>query len=251
MQSTVLETISAPQVELNYRCSQGELKNMTLVVAATNGKAIVVGADSHVYEGSDDSGLGTYRSYERPKLRTVNGNRWIIGFSGLGDVAATVLDHVEATMTDEFSFDIRVGVLDLTRRMGEAYRQFRLPGNADILLAGFSGEQPRIYRWKIQSPNPTGGDAPPWGGIGCGVDVALHFVRSCEPLVELNAEQLAALVYFSISEVASSDLRVKKPIDIAVNTPKGAQIWSRDSVLPLEELSGRLTKLIRERILNP
>jgi len=38
------------------------------------------------------------------------------------------------------------------------------------------------------------------------------YVRSCRPIVNFDTEKLSALVYFSISEIAKSDVRVGKPI---------------------------------------
>ncbi len=218
---------------------------MTLIVAVTNGREIVVGADTLVYEGSGE----VYRTYETPKLRVVNGGRWIIGFTGLGQVAKIVWDYMEAK-GQTFSTDIRVGVLECVKCIGEIYKEYRLDPNATTLLAGFCGSQPHIYSWGIGQPAPRGGDIPPWEAIGCGCDVALHYVRNCRPMEDFDIEKLSALVHFSISEIANSDVRVGKPIDIGVVKEDGALIEPRESIRQFELISDRLSALIRNEILG-
>jgi len=221
-----------------------ELRNMTLVLAVTNIKEIVVGADSLVFSGSEE----VYHTHEATKLRLFNEGRWIIGFAGLGDVAANVLDYIEAKGRT-FDPDIRTGMFDCTKYMGEIYQEFRLDAKARVLLAGYTGQKPRIYRWNLAQPNPEGGEIPPWQAIGAGADLALHFARNCQPLETLNTEQLISLVYFSVAEIAKSDPRVRKPIDIGVVTPQGARIEVRDSVQQrFEEKSERMARLIRESL---
>lgn len=72
---------------------------MTLILAATNGQEIIVGADTLVYEGAG-IGENAYRTYNVPKLRTVNDNRWIVAFSHLGQAAANLWDYLEAKVRD-------------------------------------------------------------------------------------------------------------------------------------------------------
>jgi 20S proteasome alpha/beta subunit len=218
---------------------------MTLILAATNRREIVVGADTLVYEGSRE----IYRTYQTPKLRRV-AEHWVVGFTGLGNVAKIVWDFVEAS-GNTFNPDIRIGVMECIRVMGEAYNEYRLNQDAKALLAGFSGNKPMIYTWEVARPSPSGGNLPPWGAIGCGSDLALYFARNCEPLDRLTAQQLTALVYFSISEVAKSDLRVAKPIDIAVVRPEGIEIKEREFLSrtlegPSERLAGLVAQNIRQ-----
>jgi hypothetical protein len=91
----------------------------------------------------------------------------------------------------------------------------------------------------------------PWGAIGCGSDLALHFARNCQPLEELSRDQLSALAYFSVAEIARSDNRVEKPIDLGIVTPEAAHIEDRDSVKQRfqgtsEILSGAISVQIRK-----
>jgi hypothetical protein len=159
-----------------------------------------------------------------------------------------VWDYFDA-ISQTFNQDIRIGVFECMKQMGEFYRDQRLDlKECRVLLAGFSGDQPKIYSWHIEKIDPDGGDARPWGAIGCGCDVALHFPRNCQPLGELNQEQLSALVYFSISEIAKSDLRVGKPIDLGVVRPSSAAICKRDSLGMYEEKSERLSRIIRDNL---
>jgi 20S proteasome alpha/beta subunit len=96
---------------------------------------------------------------------------------------------------------------------------------------------------------PARPNHPAWEAIGCGSDVALHYVRSCRPIVDFDTEKLSALVYFSISEIAKSDVRVGKPIDIAVVNEGGATIKQRESIQHLEPVSEHLGSVIRNEIL--
>lgn len=220
---------------------------MTLILAVTNSKEIVVGADSLVYEGSGE----VYRTYSTPKLRTINAGRWIIGFSGLANTASMVWDYLEA-IKQTFNPDIRIGAFECVKRMGEFYRDNRLNlRDCRALLAGFSESRPKIYSWSVEHPNPDGGDMRPWGAIGCGGDLALHFARNCQPLEDLSTEQLSALAHFSIAEIAKSDNRVEKPIDLGIVTPETAHIEDRDSVnqrfeRKSEILSGLISGQIRK-----
>jgi 20S proteasome alpha/beta subunit len=134
--------------------------------------------------------------------------------------------------------------------MGEIYTEHRLDTDATALLAGFWGREPHIYSWRIAQPSPRGGNIPPWEAIGCGSEVALHYVRNCRPIEDFNVEKLSALVYFSISEIANSDVRVGKPIDIGVVKEDGALIEPRESIRQLELISDRLSALIRNEILG-
>jgi 20S proteasome alpha/beta subunit len=218
---------------------------MTLILGATNGRQIIVGADTLVYEGSGE----VYRTYQTPKLRVVNGGKWIIGFTGLAGVAHIVWDYLEAK-GQTFDPDIRIGALQCIDEMGKIYTQHHLEPNARAMLAGFLGDRPHIYTWNLAKPIPSGGELPPWGAIGCGSDVALHYVRNCHPMENLDVENLSALVYFSISEIANSDIRVGKPIDIGVVRKDGAAIEPRESILRLEPMSERLSSLIRKEILG-
>jgi 20S proteasome alpha/beta subunit len=216
---------------------------MTLLLSVTNTKEIVVGADSLVFSGSEE----VYHTHETTKLRLFNEAHWIIGFAGLGDVAANVLDYIDAK-GQAFNPDIRIGMLECTSYMGEIYKEFRLNTKARVLLAGYTGQKPRIYRWNLAEPNPEGGEIPPWQAIGAGADLALHFARNCQPLETLNTEQLISLVYFSVAEIAESDPRVRKPIDIGIVRPDGAEILSRNSLSTHEEKSRQLARLIRENL---
>ena len=243
MQSVLVRPVLEGQFKKEYAARPEELAGMTLVVAATNGREIAAGADTRVYEGDES----VYRTYDVPKLHVVNQGRWVIAFSGLGSQAKAVWEYLEAT-APTFNPDIRIGVMECIERMGDVYQRCRLPHGAKVLLAGFSNEQPRIYQWDMAEPSPQGGESPAWGAIGVGVGVALHFVRNCEPLHALNLEQLSSLVYFSISEVANSDLRVARPIDVGVIRSTGAEIRSRDSLQHLEEKSVRLARLTRENL---
>ena len=135
--------------------------------------------------------------------------------------------------------------LNALNAWGRFYTEYRLNPDAKALLAGFCGRQPHIYSWGVAQPSPKGGDIPPWEAIGCGSDVALHYVRGCGPLVDFDIEKLSVLVYFSISEIAKSDVRVGKPIDIAVINQGGATIKHRDSIQHLEPVSEHLGTVIR------
>lgn len=216
---------------------------MSLILAATNGSEIVVGADSLVYEGSGE----IYRTYEAPKLRLINGRHWIIAFTGLGNVAKVVWDYFDAK-SQTFNPDIRIGVMDCISEMGKVYQQHRLKMDTRAMLAGFSRNAPMIYSWSVNEPSPTGGSLPPWNAIGCGSDVALHLLRISQPLDQLNTEQLVSLVHFSVSEIAKSDVRVGKPIDIGVITPEEATLKTRESLRVFEEKSERLARVLRENL---
>lgn len=245
MQLALVPPILDGQSKKECAAKREALTGMTLVVAATNGREIVVGADTRVYEGD----ATVYRTYEVPKLRLINHGRWIMAFSGLGSQARAVWEYMEAE-APTFNPDIRVGIMECIGRMGEVYQKYPFPPGANVLLAGFANEQPRIYQWDMAEPSPRGGESPPWGAIGIGDGVALHFVRNCEPLYTLDLEQLNSLVYFSISEVAKSggDPRVGKPIDIGVVRSTGAEIRRRGSLQHLEEKSVRLARLTRENL---
>ena len=87
---------------------------MSLILAVTNGNEIVIGADSLAYEGSSE----IYRAYEIPKLRLVNNGSWVVAFTGMGQAARTVWDYLDAK-GQTFNSDIRVGVLECIKCMGE------------------------------------------------------------------------------------------------------------------------------------
>jgi len=167
----------------------------------------------------------------------------------LANAASIVWDYFEAT-NQTFNPDIRIGVFECMKRMGEFYRDNRLNlRDCRALLAGFSESRPKIYSWSIEHLNPDGGDMRPWGAIGCGNDFALHFARNCQPLEELSREQLSALAYFSVAEIAKSDNRVEKPIDLGIVTPEKAHIEDRDSVNQrFERVSENLSGLISAQI---
>jgi 20S proteasome alpha/beta subunit len=194
---------------------------MTLIVAATNGKSIVVGADSFVYEGD-----GTiYRAMTvGPKIRKYG--QWVIGISGRGS-AANVLDYLEAEGKSTKP-DIHIAVMELVSHMGEVYTERRIEMGSSVLLAGFHNDQPYLATWTVNNPSDIRSN-PHWQAIGCGLNIALHFVARANA-VELSEEQLQTLVYFSIAEVAAYDQRVGKPIDLAVITEDSARILDREEV---------------------
>jgi len=140
-----------------------ELTGMTLLLAATNGKDIVVGADSFVYEGNGSA--GTYRSYTAPKLRLINNGQWIVAFTRLGSAARNVWEYIEARGCT-FNADIKIGVMECVECMGNALTKFGLEIDANVLLVGFSGPEPRIYNWNMAKPTVEGGSFPPWHALG-------------------------------------------------------------------------------------
>jgi hypothetical protein len=238
--------------ELSLEKQQAEngdyiLQDMTLILAATNGKEIVVGADSHVYEG-DGTGGNAYRSYSIPKLRIVNDGRWIIAFSNLGGVAASIWDYLEGK-GNSFNPDIKIGAMECAELMRKLINDFNLRADANALLAVFSGTEPRMYRWFIPQPDIRGGSVPPYCGLGCGENIGLYILDMCRPFDDFDTKQLISSVYFGISEVVRmGERRVGKPIDIGIVRPDAAEIMNRDLLPPYEEKSARLAQLLRENV---
>lgn len=233
---------------LHFSGEEG-LHGMTLILGATNGREIAVGADSFVYEG-DGIGGNAYRSYSTPKLRLVNGGRWVIGFTRLGGVARNIWDYIEARR-QVFDPDIRIGVFECSQFVGNMVQDFHLQADATELVAGFSGTEPRIYTWNITQPNIEGGAVPTYAGIGIGVNIGLYILDACRPFDDFDAQQLTTAVYFGIEEVIRmGEPRVGRPIDVAVISRDGASIQQRESLRPFELRSENLSGLIRKEILS-
>lgn len=205
-----------------------ELTDMSLIVAAHNGKTIVVAADTYMYEGTGK----IYRTGNEVKLRTVNEGRWVVAYSGK-TTPKLVWDYIDAARVT-FDQDIRIGIFAVRAKFGEIFKEFRMEPDSQMLLVGFSGDVPYIYKWTIGQSSLTGGDTPPWAAIGCGVDVALHFIWNNQPLEELSADELKRITYFSVAEIARSDNRVGKPIDLAVCEQGKARILRREDFLDLD-----------------
>jgi hypothetical protein len=222
-------------------------KYMTLILAATNGKEIVVGADSLVHERAL-IGENAYRGYTAQKLRVINNGRWIVAFTGLGGAATNLFEYLEAT-DQTFDPNTRIGIMECTRRIGEVVSEFRLTVTATALLAGFSGPEPMIYSWSVTGPDPDGGSSPKSRGIGSGSGLGVFVLDMCQPFEGLSTEQLISAVYFGISEVMrAGEPRIRKPIDIGIVRPDGAEILDRASLVSYEEKSAHLVRLFRENL---
>jgi 20S proteasome alpha/beta subunit len=207
-----------------------EITDMSLIVAATNGKIIAVAADTLAFDGDQN----LYRAYHERKIRVVDG-RWVAGVTG-DTIPAVAWDYFEANH-QSFNPDIRIGMLECTAAMGEVYKKFRLTDKSSNLLAGFSSSGPHIYDWRMSDPAPQ--NATDFTAIGCGIHVARHFMQRCQPMSKLTDDQLVALVYFSVSEVAAYEIRVRKPIDVAIVSPSGAEILEAGKLEVYEAVSKR------------
>ena len=130
MQTQVSEQILERGIDREYPTHRELLTDISLILAVTNGREIVVGADSLAYEGDQT----LYRTYPVPKLRIVNGCHWIMAFSGLGQAAWNVWESVEATGLI-LNSDIRIGAMECIDQMGQAYTRYRVPLGAKVLDA--------------------------------------------------------------------------------------------------------------------
>jgi ATP-dependent protease HslVU (ClpYQ) peptidase subunit len=194
---------------------------MTLIVAASNGTSIAVAADSFVYEGDGS----IYRGMTvGPKIRKYG--QCIIGISGRGS-ANNVLDYLEAKGGSQHQ-DIHIEVMELITRMGEVYTERRIDKDSHVLLAGFHNNEPYLATWTINNPSDIRSN-PHWQAIGCGLNIALHFVARAKAS-ELSEDQLSSVTYFSVAEVAAYDNRVNKPIDLAIITKDSTQVLDRETV---------------------
>lgn len=216
---------------------------MSLIVGVTNGREIVVGADSKVYEGDE----GNCRTYTDTKVRLLNQGKWVTAFTGLGATAKAVWNYLEAS-GETYDADIKIGALQFVEKFKGIYQKFGLDLRVNVLLAGFSGATPFLYRAVMVKPELQGGDNPPWCAIGCGVDVALHFVTRAQPLDEMNTQELMGLTYFSIAEIAGRDFRVGKPIDIFRVTREGVSRESREFAKRFDSIEEGFERDLRRRI---
>src|SRR5207245_9308970 len=130
MQTQVSEQILERGIDREYPTHRELLTDISLILAVTNGREIVVGADSLAYEGDQT----LYRTYPVPKLRIVNGCHWIMAFSGLGQAAWNVWESVEATGLI-LNSDIRIGAMECIDQMGQAYTRYRVPLGAKVIDA--------------------------------------------------------------------------------------------------------------------
>jgi 20S proteasome alpha/beta subunit len=192
---------------------------MTLVVALAGKNEIVIGADGISPIGDED---GQY-VIESKKLRHVLKNRWVAGIAGTR-AGYTLLERAGATDHEK--------ITDLSARMAEIYKSEYLV-ELRLVFAGFDGQHPALYTWN--GLKYVGGDYDVNGlilaeegrvAVGLNKHGALHFMHACHS-TDMEANQLATLCHYCLSEAVRQDTRLGGPISMAV--------ISRDGITDLDE----------------
>jgi 20S proteasome alpha/beta subunit len=188
---------------------------MTLVVAMAGRNEIVIGADGICPIGDDD---GQY-VIESQKLRRVLKGKWAVGIAGTR-AGYTLLEKAGATNPE--------CLFDLSARMAEIYKAEYF-ADLRLVFAGFENDRPSLYTWNgVGDGRVNGLILAEEGRVAVGLKKhgALHFMHAYHS-TDLDANQLAVLCYYSLSEAVRQDSRLDGPISMAV--------ISRDAITDLDE----------------
>jgi 20S proteasome alpha/beta subunit len=187
---------------------------MTLIVAMVGRNEIVIGADGICHNGNLN---GAYVNKSQ-KLRRVLKDKWVVGVSGTTG-GYTVLNRAKASE--------RGNISDLADHLDGIYRE-GYSCDLGFVFAGFEDNRPALYTWHGMRAGVIGLTLAEEGHVAAGLDKhgALHFMHRYHS-TEMDANQLALLCHYCLSEAMRQDRRLGDPISMAV--------ISRDAITDLDE----------------
>lgn len=188
---------------------------MTLVVAIAGRNEIVLGTDGICPIGDGD---GQY-VIESKKLRRVLKDKWVAGIAGTR-AGYTLLEKAGATNPE--------CLFDLSARMAEIYKAEYFV-DLRFVFAGFENDRPSLYTWQgVGDGRVNGLILAEEGRIAVGLEKhgALHFMHAYHS-TDMDANQLAILCHYCLSEAVRQDTRLGSPVSMAV--------ISRDAIDDLDE----------------
>jgi 20S proteasome alpha/beta subunit len=203
---------------------------MTLVVAVAGRDEIVIGSDGICPIGDDD---GQY-VIEAQKLCRVLKDKWVAGIAGTRS-GFTLLEKAGAANQEN--------LFDLSARMSEIYKA-EYSVELRLVFAGFEDGEPALYTWNGLGANRVNGLTRADEGrvaVGLRKHGALHFIHAYHS-TDMDANQLALLCHYCLSEAVRQDTRLGEPISMAV--------ISRNAITDLDESQLRALQSASTRTKN-
>ena len=216
---------------------------MSLAVALVGRSEIVVASDTLQILGDE----GGYYRTECKKIRRVNQGRWALAVAGT-NVGNDLLDRME---DDKYQFkdSFRLASYDFADHMKQLYIQGGYTGASFLLMCGVECGRPLMAEWSFPWQN---GLAFPVAvaTVGAKMHGALHYAHAYHS-PQMDTQQLILLAYFCVSQAARQDIRVGKPIDIAVVREGDVECFSGKSLADVEKRCDTIEGQLREAFLKP
>ena len=221
---------------------------MTLVLGLRGKDHVVVAADrlGHINKGTGDYG------YKCAKLRpmTAGKRQWIVGMAG-SDMAITLADRVAATGD---TLPGKHAGVELAQVYAEELRVAAQASGCDepmwFLFAGVDSRGSFIYHLSFDGQNWRGpgehtGDQL---AIGASCHGALYFASEHHS-PEMSQAQRLLLAHFCIAEAAKHDIRIERPVDMAI-AGDGDALFVTESDVPAipdrsKAIAGAIGELLR------
>jgi 20S proteasome alpha/beta subunit len=234
------------QLGVIHNVSLSKERFMTAIVALKGKDHVVMAGDTLNTFGPVE---GLYRR-TTPKVRIINGD-WIIGVADALEGLQIVRDFGEEKLS---GLPDRNPVDALAERMFEAYKKKGFAAESTFLLGGVDKSRPFIRTWKFKK-NQEGilgieGSLEPDGNhyaIGACHHGAFYFLTQFQR--PNTVEQDAFQVFHCVAEVAKHDVRVDRPIDLAVAHQGKAFLYCESELTEFVDRSISLTSSISDHLL--
>lgn len=216
---------------------------MTVVLALKGEDNVVVAADSMVHFGDDN---GRYLE-SRCKLRTINGS-WVIGVSHSSSGLEAVDDLGPGKLPNLNSFD-RLAVQQIASKLLERHNAKNFSEEAWFVLAGVGEFGAFIHTFAFKPTKETGvylegpQECPNQVALGASRHGALYFAYEFHRST-MTIPQRILTAFHSVAEIAKHDLRVARPINVAVVTKGQVCHYSEDDLVRFVERSSDITSTV-------
>jgi 20S proteasome alpha/beta subunit len=215
---------------------------MTVILALKGSDHAVLASDTLEMRGPSE---GMYRQTAH-KIQRVNG-AWAVGVSGSLDGLQVVRDFGEERID---GLSETLAVEDLSNRMLDAYKKKGFSNETWFLLVGIKENgRPFIWDWRFLSEEGEvrieGPREQNSGAIGACNHGALYFVKEFQRET-MSVEQNVLLAFHCVAEVAKHDVRVARPIDIAVVRKSGVTRYAESQLSEFVQRSDKITATISE-----
>jgi len=217
---------------------------MTVILAIKGVHHVAIFADSLGHSNDAD---GMYRHSFR-KLRTING-KWVIGVSHSQLGLEVVNDLGSDPLNGLHSID-RFAAAEIASRLLSLYQAKGFHDEVRFVLGGVGAFGPFIHEWWLKPNDDKSGvtlegpyEQSRHAVLGASRHGALYFLHGFNRL-SMSIPQHVLLGFHCVAEVAKHDVRVDRPVDVAVATESGVAHYTESDLPQFVERSAAITKEI-------
>jgi 20S proteasome alpha/beta subunit len=217
--------------------------DMSLALGLVGESSVVLAADSYGYLRNAGGTYGECYS----KILLVNDGKWALATAGSGS-AKSISEELERK---EYKFfgQVDEAIVKYSKELWNIRQDRHITGDWLFLLGMFDGGSPHIYSWSFINGVPIFALRQPVRihVIGAREHGALYFAHQ-NYAPEISDKERIFLAHFCVSEVSKHDIRVEKPVDVAIVKQDVARMLDQQEIHSLEESSTALSADISRSI---